>query len=151
MKNYWNREIDNLINYMKAEWKGSRQDSKTSRHNRSIRWLCTDLPVINDWGVDERAAIMKSATPTFSRPWSDLVLKKCKIYSWDHKKIQNYLTRKGSPKRLTPFLKCSRTVMALLFEETFKNVINLEYPSIPPWITNRHLEKINDQIHINIK
>ena len=99
------------------------QPEKTSLHKRSIRWLWQLLPAIKlpRSGPLSGCVSRYQATSTFSTPWSARTLE-------------------GKPFSSTAVLKSLRTVAALLLQLQCKYMMRLEYPSMPPCITNPHLK-----------
>lgn len=100
------------------------QPEKTSLHKRSILWLWQLLPAIKlpRSGPLSGCVSRYQATSTFSTPWSARTLE-------------------GKPFSSTAVLKSWRTVAALLLQLQCKYMIRLEYPSMPPCITNPHLKR----------
>lgn len=99
-----------------------------SLHNLSIRWLCTLRPAMWLPRSGQRSGwfSVHNATITFSPPLSER-------------------TRDGRPNTLTACWKSLNTVLALLFVLHLRNTIIRENPSIPPWITKRHLYRSQEK------
>ena len=83
-------------------------------------WLCTLLPAMWLLLPVPLTVTIAVATPTFSPPRSERTLD-------------------GHPHSFTAVMNKCKTLWDRLFVEAFRNIIRREKPSIPPWITNRHL------------